>query len=282
MRGAPPRHAVVLLCPAGPPLRGPRVCASAVATSLADVTVSDGGQVLSKSEARGRVWREMEIRGVGRFPGAAGRIPNFVGAERAALHLQGLRAWREARAIKINPDAPQLPVRRMALREGKVVYMPVTRLRSLECFLELDPVRLGRQAIQAASIRGAERLGRPVGIEALPPIDLIVCGAVAVNARGARVGKGGGFSDLEYALLVEAGRVGPRTLITTTVHSVQILPEAIEMRPHDIAVDIVVTPDGVMWLHPAFPRPRGLYPEALAPEKIAEVPVIEWVLHRGA
>ena len=44
----------------------------------------------------------------------------------------------------------------------------------------------------------------------LPPIDLIVCGAVAVNARGARVGKGGGFSDLEYGLLAEAGRVGPR------------------------------------------------------------------------
>ena len=168
----------------------------------------DGNQLLSKSEARARIWREMEIRGVGRFPGTAGRIPNFVGAERAALHLQELRAWREARAVKINPDAPQLPVRRMALREGKVVYMPVPRLRSLECFLELDPARLGKRALQAASIRGAERLGRPVGIEALPPIDLIVCGAVGVNARGARVGKGGGFSDLEYGLLVEAGRAG--------------------------------------------------------------------------
>jgi 5-formyltetrahydrofolate cyclo-ligase len=254
----------------------------AVATSLAAFTVSDGGRTLSKIEARARVWREMEIHGVGRFPGAIGRIPNFVGAERAALHLQDLRAWREARAIKVNPDAPQLPVRRMALREGKVVYMPVPRLRSLECFLELDPARLGKRAVQAASIRGAERLGRPVGIEALPPIDLIVCGAVAVNARGARVGKGGGFSDLEYALLVEAGRVGPRTPITTTVHSVQILPEAIEMRPYDIAVDVVVTPDGVMALHPAFPRPRGLYREALAPEKIAEVPVIGQVLRQGA
>ena len=282
MRGTIPRHPAALLCPAGSPLRGPRVRATAVATSLAGVTVSADGQMLSKNEARARVWREMEIRGVGRFPGATGRIPNFVGAERAALHLHDLRAWREARAIKVNPDAPQLPVRRMALREGKVVYMPVPRLRSLECFLELDPVRLGKLALQAASIRGAERLGRPVGIDALPPIDLIVCGAVAVNARGARVGKGGGFSDLEYALLVETGRVGPRTPITTTVHSVQILPEAIEMRPHDIAVDVVVTPDGVMALHPAFPRPRGLYPEALAPEKIAEVPVIERVLHRGA
>ena len=34
-------------------------------------------------------------------------------------------------------------------------------------------------------------------------------------------------------LLVEAGRVGSRTLIVTTVHPVQILPESIEMRAHD-------------------------------------------------
>ena len=252
------------------------------ATSLAALTVSDGGRTLSKAEARARVWREMEIRGVGRFPGARGRIPNFVGAERAALHLQELRAWREARVVKINPDASQLPVRRMALREGKVVYMAVPRLRSLECFLELDPARLGRLVVQAASIRGAERFGRSVGIEALPPIDLIVCGAVAVNARGARVGKGEGFSDLEYGLLVEAGRIGSGTPIVTTVHPVQILPESIEMRPHDIPVDVVVSPDGVMALHPAFPRPTGLYRDALAPEKVAEVPVIERVLRHGA
>src|SRR5262249_60149627 len=138
--------------------------------------------------AGGRVWGELESRGVARCPGTFGGIPTFVGAERAALPLQDLRAWREARAIKVNPDAPQLPVRRMALREGKVVYMPVPRLWSLECFLELDPARLGRRAVQAASIGGAERLCRPVGIDALPAIDLIVCGAVAVNARGARVG----------------------------------------------------------------------------------------------
>jgi 5-formyltetrahydrofolate cyclo-ligase len=152
----------------------------------------------------------------------------------------------------------------------------------VECFLELDPARLGRRALQAASIRGAERWARPVGIDALPHIDLIVCGAVAVNARGARVGKGGGFSDLEYGLLVEAGRVGPRTPIVTTVHGVQILPEAIEMRPHDIPVDVVVSPEGVMALRPAFPRPAGLYRDALAPEKIAEVPVIERLLRQGA
>lgn len=223
-------------------------------------------------------WREMEIHGVSRFPGSRGRIPNFVGAERAALQLRALRAWREARVVKVNPDAPQLPVRRMALRDGKLLYMAVPRLRTLECFLELDPARLGARARQAASIRGAEALGRRVGLPDVRPIDLVVCGAVAVNARGARVGKGGGFSDIEYALLAEAGRVVPGTPIVTTVHPLQVLPYAIEMRPHDIPLDVIVTPEGPMVVRPAFPRPRGLHREALSPGKIAEVPVLRHAL----
>jgi 5-formyltetrahydrofolate cyclo-ligase len=228
----------------------------------------------SKTEVREMIWRAMEVRGVARFPGTKGRIPNFVGAERAALHLQALPAWRRARVVKINPDAPQLPVRRLALRDGKVVYMAVPRLRSLECFLELDPERLGPRKLQAASIRGAERLGRPVALEAVPPLDLIVCGSVAVNGRGARVGKGGGFSDLEYGLLVEAGKVSTRTPIVTTVHPLQLVPQRIEMCPHDIPVDVIVTPDGPIALHPDFARPRGIYRSALTAEKIAEVPVL--------
>ena len=278
MRGLAPRHAVRLCCRAGLSLRGPRVRAAAVATSLAACTVSDDGQTLSKSEARARVWREMEIRGVARFPGTIGRIPNFVGAERAALHLQDLRAWREARAIKVNPDAPQLPVRRMALREGKVVYMPVPRLQALDCFLELDPDRLGSRATQAASIKGAERFGRRVRLEDVPAIDLIVCGAVAVNGKGARVGKGGGFSDLEYGLLAETGRVKARTVIATTIHPLQMVPQAIEIQPFDIPVDVAVTADGPIALSPAFARPQGIYREALTPEKIAEVPVLQRLL----
>jgi 5-formyltetrahydrofolate cyclo-ligase len=223
----------------------------------------------------------MEVRDVARFPGSKGRIPNFVGAERAALHVHRLPVWRQARVVKINPDAPQLPVRRMALREGKVVYMGVPRLRTIECFVELDPARLGARALQSASIKGAERLGRPVRLEAVPPIDLIVCGSVAVNGRGARVGKGGGFSDLEYALLAESGKVGPGTPIVTTVHGLQVVPQALTMERHDIPVDVIVTPDGPIRFRPAFPRPRGIYRQALTAEKIAEVPVLQRLLERG-
>jgi 5-formyltetrahydrofolate cyclo-ligase len=52
----------------------------------------------------------------------------------------------------------------------------------------------------------------------LPLVDLGVCGSVAVNREGARIGKGGGFSDLEVAFLVEAGVIRSDTVPATTVH----------------------------------------------------------------
>jgi 5-formyltetrahydrofolate cyclo-ligase len=39
----------------------------------------------------------------------------------------------------------------------------------------------------------------------MPRIDLIVAGSVVVNGKGARVGKGRGYSNLEYALGREFG-----------------------------------------------------------------------------
>lgn len=234
----------------------------------------------SKQQLRETVWRLLEIHRAVRFPGAKGRIPNFVGAERSALALQSLAVWKRARVVKINPDAPQIPVRRMALREGKIVYVAVPKLRAEACFIELDPARLGENSVKAATIKGAERFGRHVGAEEVKPLDLIVCGSVAVNGKGARVGKGGGFSDLEFGLLREAGKVTGRTPIMTTVHSLQIVPYETEMLCHDIPVDWIVTPEGPLRCGAVHPRPRGIYWELLDAEKIAAVPVLAR-LHTG-
>ncbi|MBI4609952.1 MAG: 5-formyltetrahydrofolate cyclo-ligase [Candidatus Rokubacteria bacterium] len=229
---------------------------------------------MSKSELREHAWRLLELHRAARFPGAKGRIPNFVGAERAALALQTLPVWRRSRVIKVNPDAPQLPVRRMALREGKTVYMPVPKLAEEACFIELDPARLGRQLGEAASIKGAARYGRAVGVSQARTLDLIVCGSVAVNGDGARVGKGGGYSDLEFGLLRETGRVSDRTPIVTTVHPLQIVSAQVAMLPHDIPVDWIVTPEGAFRCGARYPRPRGIYWEYLTEEKIVSIPVL--------
>src|SRR5262245_3520285 len=145
----------------------------------------------TKQDIRERVWQALEKAHVHRFPGTRGRIPNFIGAERAADLLCELDVWKRAKVLKCNPDSPQRPVRLRALKAGKIVYMAVPRLRKAECFIELDPARLGKSINAASSIEGAFRFGRPVGPDRMRPIELIVCGTVAVNSRGARIGKGG-------------------------------------------------------------------------------------------
>ncbi len=95
---------------------------------------------MSKQQLREHAWRLLEIHRAARFPGAKGRVPNFVGAEQAALALRVLPIWRRSRVIKVNPDAPQLPVRRMALREAKILYMPVPKLREEGCFEKIASI----------------------------------------------------------------------------------------------------------------------------------------------
>jgi 5-formyltetrahydrofolate cyclo-ligase len=212
---------------------------------------------------------------VRRFPGARGRIPNFVGAERAADRLRELDVWKRAAVLKCNPDSPQRPVRLRALKEGKIVYMAVPRLRQSECFIELDPSRLGRQIGQASSIEGAFRFGRSVRPERMKEIDLIVCGTVAVNREGARIGKGGGYSDIEYGLAREAKLVQPGTPIVTTIHDLQILEEELPLRPHDIPVDFIATPTSIIETHTRLSRPRGIYWEYLSNEQIDAIPYLK-------
>ena len=222
-----------------------------------------------KQAVRERVWTLLERERAARFPGARGRIPNFVGAEAAAERLAQLREWREARVVKANPDMPQLPVRKRTLAEQKLVYMAVPRLREEKPF-----VRLGR----GASIKAAMTEGAPTAIEELERIELVVCGTVAVNRDGVRVGKGGGYSDLELALLVEAGLVDASTLIVTTVHPSQLLDEELPETEHDFRVDRIVTPEEVVTA-PGPRRPSGILWDHLDDDRINAIPVLRR-LHR--
>jgi 5-formyltetrahydrofolate cyclo-ligase len=226
-----------------------------------------------KQALREKIWRLLRERRVGRFPfPLEDRIPNFVGAERAAARAAELPEWKRARRLKCNPDAPQRPLRLRALREGKVVFMAVPRLRAARCFVRLDPARLGGRLAEAATIGGASRLGEPVLPRDLGRIDLVVAGSVAVNRHGARVGKGGGYSDLEWALARQLGAVGERTPVLTTVHELQVVDTDIPMTAHDVPVDLVVTPDRVIRTRHKRPKPQGVRWEELSEEQLAAMP----------
>jgi 5-formyltetrahydrofolate cyclo-ligase len=202
-----------------------------------------------------------------------GKIPNFLGAEAAADQLAALPAWQTARVVKANPDKAQRAVRARALTEVKMLYMAVPRLADELPFYLLDPEQLSISPWEAAAKEGAAKAGQKVAARELPSVDLVVCGSVAVNRVGVRIGKGGGFSDLEVAFLVEAGVLRPDTVLATTVHPLQVVDEPLPETVHDFRVDLIVTPDEAIWC--AEPRrPPGILWEHLDRDKIAEVPAL--------
>ena len=181
--------------------------------------------------------------------------------------------------MKANPDAPQLPVRARALQDGKLVYMAVPRLREPRPFLRIDPRGLDVPPRKAASISGAERYGDATAIGQMRRIDLVVCGSVAVNRKGQRVGKGGGFSDLEFALLAEAGLIDEDTTIATTVHDLQVLDRDLPETRHDFRIDLIATPTELIQVGRRH-RPPGIIWSHLGDDKIAEIPVLTAMARR--
>ena len=219
------------------------------------------------------MWTRLRERRAARFPfPITDRIPNFVGAERAAARAAELPEWQRAKRIKCNPDAPQLPLRLRALRDGKIVFMAVPRLTQERCFLRLDPAKLAGRLAEAATIGGASRLGEPVLPKELGRIDLVVAGSVAVNRSGARVGKGGGYSDLEFALARQLRSVSESTPVLTTVHDLQVIDGAIPMSAHDVPLDLIVTPERVIRTRRRRPKPRSIHWNALTAEQLAAMP----------
>ncbi len=229
----------------------------------------------TKDAIRKEVWGLLEQKRVTRFPGAEGRIPNFTGAEKCAQFLSQFPLWKEARVLKVNPDSPQRAIRQRALEEGKTIYMAVPRLRAPKPFIELDPKKLKVSPFHASTIKGAAKRGRAVSLEEVEKIDLIVCGSVAVNRNGARIGKGGGYSDLEYALLREEKKVDHQTPIITTVHPLQVLDIEMPMTEHDIPLNAIITPEEVISLRPDFQKPKRIYWNLLPAEKIDAIPVLQ-------
>ncbi len=230
---------------------------------------------MDKQEIRERIWKLLEDKNIATFPRPVyGRIPNFKGAERAAEMLAKTKEFQTARIIKVNPDSPQRPVRELALRMGKIVIVPTPRLRG-EFFL-LDPKKITDYKY-ASTIQGFTKLGERIDIFNISKIDMIVAGSVAVTLTGERIGKGEGYSELEFAMLRELGKVDENVPIATTVHEAQIV-DYIPHEVYDLTLDIIATPERVIYTNRSRGRPKGIYLEYLSREKIEETPFLKQFL----
>ncbi|MDB2259838.1 5-formyltetrahydrofolate cyclo-ligase [Halorubrum ezzemoulense] len=241
---------------------------------------------MDKEAVREAVWDAFDEGDQARFPFPPhDRIPNFAGADAAATRLAETEAWESAATLKANPDAPQLPVRRAALRAGKTVYVAQPRLRDPNPFLRLDPAEIPPDEIDdATTVSGISEYGTPTAPDGVARVDLIVVGSVGVTTGGARVGKGEGYSDLEWAVLRELDAVDDDTTVATTVHELSVLdgPESAvgadvdpqEPDAHDVPLDLVVTPERALRTETPYARPDGVDWDALDAEKLSEIPVL--------
>lgn len=235
------------------------------------------GRNETKDALRRDVWSALETSGAGVGP-VWSRIPDFEGAEAAAERLASTAAWAAARIVKCNPDPPQIPVRRKALEDGKLLYAPVPELVKPFPFVLLDPEALAKRGIAFADAARSEvfvEIGEPVTFQAMRPMDLIVVGSVAVTRDGGRTGKGGGFADLELGIFRELGLVRPSTPIATTVHRLQVVErERIVMMAHDSALHWVATPDELIETATTHPQPTGVAWDFVQPDQYAGIPFL--------
>jgi 5-formyltetrahydrofolate cyclo-ligase len=224
-----------------------------------------------KDAARQHVWDRLAAAKAARFPFPPhGRIPNFAGAEIAAARLFDVEPWKSAKVIKVNPDAPQRPVRAEALRRGITVFVPTPRLRG--GFKKLDPRKIPDDKItEAAGLSHADRWATEVPLKKLPRLDAIVCGSVAVTRDGRRCGKGEGYSDLEFAILRELGH--PPAPVATTVHDLQLVDD-VPRDPTDQPLTLIVTPTQTIRIAKPGPAPKRVDWQRLSAEQLAAMPAL--------
>lgn len=194
-----------------------------------------------KRTLRERIWKLMKEENIATppFP-LENRIPNFEGSEEAARLATTLEEWKKARVIFSNPDSAQKKLRELVLKEGKILIMATPKLK--EGYLMIEPEEVKGKEKEASSIAGAFEFGKK--LERLLKPDLIITGCVAVDKRGFRLGKGGGYGDREIStFLKEFGEIK----VITTVHDLQIVEE-VPLEEFDTCVDYIVTPTKIIKL----------------------------------
>ncbi len=201
---------------------------------------------LEKEQLRNEIWSLLEQKNVAIFPlPVRGRIPNFVGSDKAASLVRTLPEWKKARAIFANPDYAQKKIREFALKEGKILIMASPRLK--HGFMRIDPQNVEGKEDVASSIKGAFKYGKPVeypatgGIREMPRPDLIITSCVAVDRSGWRLGKGGGYGDIEVKKIKDEFGEIP---VVTTIHPLQMV-EFVPHVDHDARVDLIITPERI-------------------------------------
>ena len=193
-----------------------------------------------KESIRKMIWEKMENNKISKTY-SYGRIPDFHGSNQASELLKNSLEWKNSNIIFVSPDTAQHNVRKKAFYDGKDLIMPTPKL--LNGYIQLNSSRTNGNEEEASTIEGAFKHGRK--ITSIPYIDMVVEGSVAVDTYGGRLGKGGGYGDIEISYLKNNNLIGKETPIATTVHEIQII-ERVPTEPHDEKINMIVTPERIL------------------------------------
>ncbi|XP_024151720.1 methenyltetrahydrofolate synthase domain-containing protein isoform X2 [Oryzias melastigma] len=232
----------------------------------------------SKWDIRQKVWDYIEEKNLANFPRPVhNRIPNFKGAFASCAKLTELAVFSQSAEVKVDPDKPLEGARLAVLQAHKTLLVPTPRLRTGLFNRITPPQGASKEQLRVcSSSQGVRDFSVPVGLDAKVKVDLVVVGSVAVSEKGFRIGKGEGFADMEYAMMVSMGAVDENTVVVTVVHDSQVvdIPEEL-MGSHDLTVDFILTPTRVIETHCKLPKPQGIIWTKLDEEKLEKIPILK-------
>ena len=194
----------------------------------------------TKESLRHIIWEKMEKEGIS-ISNSFGKIPDFHGSGKAADLLRNSSEWKNALTIFVSPDTAQRKVRKNAFCDGKDLIMPSPKLS--DGYILLETSHTAGNENDASTIKGAFKYGRTV--EKFPMVDMVVEGSVAVDNYGGRLGKGGGYGDMEISCLEYQKVIGLKTPIVSTVHEIQML-ERVPLESHDKKINMILTPERIL------------------------------------
>ncbi|XP_066204285.1 methenyltetrahydrofolate synthase domain-containing protein isoform X1 [Saccopteryx leptura] len=251
--------------------------------SRGDLVAIESRAGVSKQDIREQIWDYMEARNLADFPRPVHhRIPNFKGSYLACQNIKDLEVFARTQEVKVDPDKPLEGVRLLALQSKKTLLVPTPRLRT-GLFNRITPPPGATKDIlrKCATSQGVRNYSVPVGLDARVLVDLVVVGSVAVSEKGWRIGKGEGYADLEYAMMVSMGAVSQGTPVVTIVHDCQVIdiPEAL-LEDHDLTVDYILTPTRVIATGCERPKPTGIVWSKISREMMEKIPILRSLHYR--
>lgn len=249
--------------------------------------VEDKPKEVTKRAIRLATWqkiKDQKLSPLRRFT-VFNKIPNFIGADKAAELLAETEEFKKANSIKVNIDLAQEQVKLEVIKANKTLFVPPAQkspnvyAKIKSCNSEVVDLAAQKKIIK---LQGAEDTFEEIDINNIEKLDMVVVGSCAVSRQGHRIGKGNGYVDLDVGILTYLGVITKDTLIVTTVHEVQVydtLPEEL-FQTYDLPLDLIVTPTEVIRVSNRLSRPAGIQWNLLSSRRLEIVPVLKSIKER--